>query len=49
MTHHLDIFMSVKKLRLNGLIMKMPALPQIAAACQLLYYSFKDGLGKSSY
>ncbi len=49
MTHHLDIFMSVKKFRLNGLIMKMPALPQIAAACQLIYYSFKDGLGKSSY
>lgn len=29
--------------------MKMPALPRVALACQLLYYWFEDGLGKSSY
>jgi len=29
--------------------MKMPALPRIALACQLLYYSSEDGLGKRRY
>jgi len=46
-------FTTIKCISLNNyrlaLIMKMPALPRIALACQLLYYSSEDGLGKRRY